>query len=281
MTRYTKSIVALLIISFILCFVGCNMNVLNSGESNNGYQSTDGSVDKNSNINDDAPDPALTDSGDSVYNDSQRKALDGVIIVLDPGHGFYSENYKEPVAPGSSEMKNAFATGTAGDYLSEAEFNLIVAQKIEPLLAEQGAAVYFTRVDENSISNVERAVFANDLNADLALRIHADGSSDESVSGISVLIPVAGSVEEDVRSESALIGQKVLDSLIFQTGANNRGLIQRSDLTGFNWSEVPVVLVECGFMSNPQEDLKLSSDAYQNLIAAGIAEAIINHYSDN
>lgn len=281
MTRYTKRIVVVLFLSFFICFVGCDMNVLNTGNNDISYQSTDILVDKNEVIGDDAPGSVLTDSGDSVYSDSQRKALDGVVIVLDPGHGFYSENYKEPVAPGSSEMKNAFATGTSGDYLSEAEFNLIVAQKLEPLLTNQGATVYFTRMDENSISNVERAVFANDLNADLALRIHADGSTDETISGISVLVPAAGIVEEDVRSESSLIGQKILDSLIYQTGANNRGLIQRSDLTGFNWSEVPVVLVECGFMSNPQEDLKLSSDAYQNLIANGIAEAIIDHYSDN
>ncbi|MBQ3100587.1 MAG: N-acetylmuramoyl-L-alanine amidase [Clostridia bacterium] len=229
---------------------------------------------------DDTPDSGTSDEN-SVIDVPSQKPLDDLIIVLDPGHGYFSENFKEPVAPGSSEMKNAFAVGTAGDYLSEAEFNLIVAQKLEPLLTEQGADVYFTRSDENSISNVERAVFANDLNADLAVRIHADGSSDETVSGISVLVPADGTVEEDICSESNLIGEMVLDSLIHNTGANNRGLIQRSDLTGFNWSEVPVVLIECGFMSNPQEDLKLSSDAYQNLIVTGIAEAIINYYSEN
>jgi len=213
-------------------------------------------------------------------SDIQKKPLDGILIVLDPGHGYYSQNYKEPVAPDSSEMKNAFATGTSGAYLSEAEFNLIIAEKIEPLLVEQGAEVYFTRSDENSLSNVERAVFANELNADLAVRIHADGNADETVSGISVLVPAVGTIEDGIRSESADIGRAVLDSLISHTGAVDRGLIQRSDLTGFNWSTVPVILVECGFMSNVQEDLKLSSDAYQTLIAKGIAEAIIGYYEN-
>ena len=56
------------------------------------------------------------------------------------------------------------------------------------------------------------------------------------------------------------------------TGAQDRGLVERSDLTGFNWSEVPVVLVEMGFLSNPEEDQKLSTEKYRKQVADGIAD---------
>jgi N-acetylmuramoyl-L-alanine amidase len=57
------------------------------------------------------------------------------------------------------------------------------------------------------------------------------------------------------------------------TGASNRGLARRSDLTGFNWANVPVVLVETGFMTNPAERRKLRSRAYRRKIARGLVRA--------
>lgn len=54
----------------------------------------------------------------------------------------------------------------------------------------------------------------------------------------------------------------------------NRGVIERSDMTGFNWSTVPVVLIEMEFLSNPQEDKNLSSEEYQDKIAKAIAKGI-------
>lgn len=280
MTRCTKCLTIILLTLLFTSFIGCSVGKKLPENDNSGDENEECSVDNESGVTDTTNNSDLHEDESSSPDTTPKKALDGTVIVLDPGHGYYSENYKEPVSPGSSEMKNAFVTGTAGAYLSEAEFNLIVANKIKPLLIAEGAEVYFTRSDENSISNVERAVFANDLDADLAVRIHADGSSDQTVSGISVLVPAIGIIDDDIQSQSSLIGQRILNSLVSHTGANNRGVIQRSDLTGFNWSTVPVVLIECGFMSNPQEDAKLSSDAYQNLIAEGIAEAIIDYYKD-
>ena len=200
--------------------------------------------------------------------------LSGVVIVLDPGHGKFSENYQEQVAPWSSETKKAFSTGTAGSYMSEADFNLKLALKLKPLLEEAGATVYMTREDEYSISNIARAEFANELNADLAFRIHADGSDNSSAHGISMLVPAYGTIGEELENRSREIGEKVLYAMVASTGANNRGVKERSDLTGFNWSKVPVILAECGFMSNPEEDALLASDAYQQKLAEGIYNGI-------
>ncbi len=66
----------------------------------------------------------------------------------------------------------------------------------------------------------------------------------------------------------------MVNAVAAQTGAKNRGTTERSDLTGFNWSEVPCVLLEMGFLSNPDEETAMMNPAYQDKIAAGVAEAL-------
>jgi len=223
-----------------------------------------------------------------TYSDSKddpgagrRFTLDGIVIVLDPGHGVFEKNYQEPVSPGSSETKSAFSTGTQGAVLTEAEFNLIIAKKLESILCDLGAEVYLTREDETSISNIERAEFANNLGADLAVRIHADGNENPDVNGITMLVPAPGTIGSELENISREIGECVLDALIVATGAKNRGISERRDMTGFNWSTVPVILVECGFMTNSEEDALLSTESYQNTIAAAIADGLVSYYSNH
>ncbi len=64
------------------------------------------------------------------------------------------------------------------------------------------------------------------------------------------------------------------------TGATNRGLMVRSDMTGFNWSDVPVIIPEIGFMTNPAEDRLLATAAYQDKIVQGLTKGILA-YSGN
>ena len=63
-----------------------------------------------------------------------------------------------------------------------------------------------------------------------------------------------------------------------ETGAGNRGIIVRNDLTGTNWSKIPVTLIEMGFMSNKNEDIKMQEKAYQQKLAAGMAKGIDSYY---
>ena len=271
MTKYTKLPILLIIFFALIVFTACTNN--NDGKVTE-FNSDDSLVE---NITDSSDSPESIDETEDLQT---VEPLYGFVIVLDPGHGTYSENYKEPVSPGSTEMKIAFSTGTSGAYISEAEFNLIVAKKLSAVLVENGAEIHLTRSDEYSISNVERAKYANDLNADLAVRIHADGSSDVSLSGISVLVPALGTIGQELENKSRAAAEYVLDELISATGAGNRGIIERSDMTGFNWSTVPVILVECGFMSNPNEDALLANEAYQDRIVHGIAEGIIEYFQN-
>jgi N-acetylmuramoyl-L-alanine amidase len=75
---------------------------------------------------------------------------------------------------------------------------------------------------------------------------------------------------DDIYSSSVRAARKVQAAVVRQTGARNLGLVQRSDLTGFNWANVPAILVECGFMTNPAERRLLQSAAYQLKIARGL-----------
>ena len=80
------------------------------------------------------------------------------------------------------------------------------------------------------------------------------------------------------RVESA--AEAVQAALVAETGAADRGIVGRSDITGFNWSKAPAVLVECGFLSNPVEDKLLSGDDYRATVAKGIANGILDYLND-
>ena len=104
------------------------------------------------------------------------------------------------------------------------------------------------------------------------IRIHADGSSNPRTHGVSTLYPAwRRGWTDDIYRPSLRAARAVHRNLVRTTGAANRGLVARSDLTGFNWANVPVILVETGFMSNPTERRKLQSRTYQWRVARGLA----------
>jgi N-acetylmuramoyl-L-alanine amidase len=120
--------------------------------------------------------------------------------------------------------------------------------------------------------NIDRARFCNRRDAALMLRIHADGSTSRSLHGVSTLYPARHrGWTDDIFRPSRRAAGIVQRAVLRRTGAADRGLVARSDLTGFNWANVPVILVETGFMTNPAERLRLESRAYQWSVARGLA----------
>ncbi|HHV98547.1 MAG TPA: hypothetical protein GXX36_03075 [Clostridiaceae bacterium] len=206
--------------------------------------------------------------------------LKGFTICVDAGHGIADYSKMEAVAPNSQETKPAFAAGTRGINQTEEQLNLKVAKKLEQKLKELGADVYMTRTEaKTEMSNIDRAEFANSINADLMIRIHADGSSNKNTRGISMLVPTNDYINNaSLVEKSERAGKIILEEVIARTGAVNRGIIKRSDLTGFNWSKVPVILIEMGFMSNPEEDRLLETDEYQNKIVQGIVNGMVKYF---
>lgn len=204
------------------------------------------------------------------------------VICIDAGHGLNPSTDTEPIAPSSSKEKRAFVSGTAGASQTEEQLVLKLAMALQANLTKLGANVHMTRTDhKTTLSNIGRAELANSINAELTVKIHADGGA-PSAHGISVLVPSNEYLKNDfVYTESRKAGEKILSSVIEKTGAYNRGISERSDLTGFNWSKVPVILIETGFMTNPDEDKLLETDEYRIKLADGMTEGIINYFSQN
>jgi N-acetylmuramoyl-L-alanine amidase len=192
------------------------------------------------------------------------------LICIDPGHGTIPAigRQTEPIGPGSSQLKIKDGGGTAG----EAPVALAIALKTRALLKGDGYRVAMTRTGRTYAGgNIERARFCNVRHAALMIRIHADGSTDRSLHGVKTLVPVLHrGWTDDIYASSVRAARKVQSAVVRQTRAVDLGLVQRSDLTGFNWANVPAVLVECGFMTNPAEARLLRSNAYQLKIARGL-----------
>src|SRR5918998_2415246 len=196
------------------------------------------------------------------------------LICLDPGHGTPPAvgREREPIGPGARTYKEKDGGGTAG----EAEVVLQIAYRTRALLLRRGYRVAMTRTGRwfryGSGGNIARAEFCNRRRAALMIRIHADGSADSSRRGASTLYPaLRRGWTDDVYGPSLAAARSIQRALVRATGARDLGLVRRSDLTGFNWADVPVVLAETGFMTNPSERRLLRSAGYQQRIARGLA----------
>ena len=177
----------------------------------------------------------------------------------------------EQIGPGSAWLKVKDGGGAAG----EAPVALAIARRTRALLLERGYRVAMTRDGPGYRGgNRERARFCNARGAALMLRIHADGSADPGVHGVSTLVPgFRRGWTSDIYAASRRAGQIVQRELVAATGGRDLGVVERADLTGFNWADVPVVLVETGFMSNRREAGLLRSAGYQQTVALALARA--------
>lgn len=221
--------------------------------------------------------PAVEDEPIVTPEPTETPRLYGLKIGIDPGHQGQGNSDREPVAPGSKEMKAKVSSGTSGRSTGIAEYVTVleISLKLRDLLEQEGATVYMTRdTHDIDISNKERAEMMNELGVDLALRIHCDGAEDSSANGIGLYVRKTGEKQE----ESEKAANVILDAMVEVTGAKKRGVFLRDTYTMNNWSIVPCILVECGFMSNPAEDEKLNDPAYQDLLVQGIVAGVADYF---
>jgi N-acetylmuramoyl-L-alanine amidase len=199
------------------------------------------------------------------------------LVCIDPGHGTPPAigRQTEPIGPGSHVLKIKDGGGAAG----EASVNLAIARRTRTLLLRRGYPVVMTRTGAffryGNGGNIARAQFCNRRHAALMLRIHADGSTNTALHGFQTLYPALHKGwTDDIYARSLRAARLVQTAAVTATGARSLGLVPRGDLTGFNWANVPTILVECGFLTNATERRLLQSSAYEWKVARGLVAGV-------
>lgn len=209
--------------------------------------------------------------------DKSKENLKNKIIVIDPGHGSKSNLELERVSPDSEEKKIKDGGGADGVNSKTPEYLIAmdVASKLKETLQKEGYTVIMTKNKHSeSLGNIERAEVGNKNNANLVIRIHADSADLEDAKGASILVPSKKGYASEINELSKKYGDILLREMVASANMNNRGVVEREDMTGFNWSKVPVVLVEMGFLSNAEEDKLLNTEEYKIKIVQGLTEGI-------
>lgn len=240
-------------------------------------------IDENKTVEEDKDEKATSEDTSKAEIELENKAkeepvVNKKIVVIDPGHSSNGNKGMEKQSPDSDVIKIKDPGGAQGISTNVPEYvvAMSVSLKLKNLLEQNNITVIMTKTqDAESPGNIERAETGNVNNADLSIRIHCDSADSQSARGASMLTPAPIGYAQNISAISKKYGRVVLNNLVSTAGMNNRGVVERSDLTGFNWSKVPVILVEMGFMSNQEEDRLLNDDNYQNKLSQGLCNGIV------
>lgn len=217
----------------------------------------------------------------AVAQASDRMA--GRVICIDPGHASNTNPGTEPIGPGSSETKTTEPGGTSGiiSGVPEHVVALAIALQLKQQLEVAGASVVMVREGETFDGLArDRPLIANQAGADLFVRIHCDGSTNLIANGVSTLYPASISGwTDDIADDSGRAARSIQAAMVSRLGVPDLGTVERSDMLGFNWSDVPAVLAEVGFLTNPAEEERLVSPEYQRQVAEALATGITEYFS--
>ncbi|MFJ8262212.1 N-acetylmuramoyl-L-alanine amidase [Rummeliibacillus sp. NPDC094406] len=216
---------------------------------------------------------------------NQAKKSKNIVITIDPGHQMYANIEQEPVAPGSSQTKYKATVGSRGIVTRKPEYaiTLEASKMLQKKLKKKGYQVFLTRKSNDvDLSNRDRAELANKHKSDLFIRVHADGAENSNAKGFSIIAPSKNNpYTKNVFGNS----QKASKTIVQQVGKEfplyQNGLSYRADLSGFNWSKVPVILVELGYVTNPEEDRNLSNKKYMDKLTTSIAKGVGKYLHEN
>jgi N-acetylmuramoyl-L-alanine amidase len=181
-------------------------------------------------------------------------------VVIDPGHG------------GADVGADIGATGGGAGGVFESQLTLEIALKLHELFenSNSGIKAFMTRYDDSFINPAGRSFFANEVGGVL-ISIHTNTYHDPAVAGTETLY-------NPLSQESAALARIIQNHLVAELGTRDRGIIERTDLQLLNGTNIPVVIAEIDFKTNPQALANLQNPVYQQRIAEalyrGITEAM-------
>lgn len=193
------------------------------------------------------------------------------VIVLDAGHGIPDEGAQS-------------SNGT-----TEAETNLKVALKVQTLLEQSGATVILTRSDENAIYDIDsktlkqkkisdihnRVKIGNESSADIFVSIHLNKIPQQQYYGWQTFF-------QEGNEQSLNLAKSIQSNLNDSIQKENKRVAMKIDnIYIMKHIEIPTAIVECGFLSNPEEEKLLLEDDYQNRLAWGIYNGIMDYFYEN
>ncbi|CAM5572284.1 N-acetylmuramoyl-L-alanine amidase [Streptomyces narbonensis] len=234
----------------------------------------------------------------SPSGSQESRSLAGRTVVVDPGHNpgnfRHSREINAKVDIGTAR-KECDTTGTSTNgtaskaAYTEADFTLDVSHRLRDLLTARGAKVVLTHDADRPWGPCidERAAIGNAARADAVVSVHADGSAVGN-RGFHVILPArvsSGAADTGpIVGPSRELGEAVADRFARATGTKpsnylggGTGLDVRKDLGGLNLSTVPKVFVECGNMRDPKDAALLTSAAWRQKAAQGIADGIATY----
>ena len=229
------------------------------------------------------PTPVTSTPAPAVQGDGSGRR-----VVLDPGHnganGRNPEIINAEVDAGFGQRKACNTTGTStNDGYAEHTFTWAVTNRVADLLRASGVEVVLTRESDDGVGPCvdERARIGNESGADVVVSIHGDGSA-AGDRGFYAMTSERLPNGEDVGAASRALATSIRDGLVAAGAAPSNyvgsdGLWKRDDLAGLNLSQIPTTMLELGNMRDGQDAAFMVSDAGQDLLAAGIAQGILDH----
>lgn len=192
---------------------------------------------------------------------ARPESREDCLVIIDPGHGGL----------------DAGKIGVNGK--EEKEINLNISLKIQKLLKEQGVEVEMTRTEDERLGETQvedlkaRVSLMNEKNPDLVISIHQNSYHEESVSGAQVFY-----YTDSAQSERA--AEFIQEALKEADPENTKKTKENSTYYILKRTEVPAVIVECGFLSNRREAEKLAGEEYQQELAAAVVKGTLRYLED-
>ena len=230
-----------------------------------------------------APKPVEYVKTGDTDEEAAAVSFNGHIVAIDAGCQAKANAEKEPIGPASQTKKAKMPEGAVGAAtgVKEYELTLAVAKQLQTELKARGYEVVMIRESHDvNLSQAERSKIANNSDAEIFIRLSANSMENSSIYGaMAMCMTEYNPYNSELSSDSYRLSKQIINNICSNTGTKNRGVQKVDNSSAINWCEIPVSVVEMGFLTNPDEDRWLQSEEYQGKIIAGISDAVDSYFA--